>query len=182
MTCAKSDQDINIQISRNFEDIEFSLSKLKKLIKAVCRRFGKDEIINPNTASMKYEISITIVDDNQFKKINKRFSKHKSISDCLSFDLSDSKEPCSLKTFELIINGQMALRQAKLRGHSSEAELALYITHGLLHNFGFDDLEPDMAKAMHEKEDEILQELGFGLVYNRSIVTQKNINRRNRKY
>ncbi len=67
----------------------------------------------------------------------------------------------------------MALRQATLRSHSDQAELALYITHGLLHNFGFDDLEPSEAKKMHEKEDEILQELNYGLVYNTNMNLSK---------
>ncbi len=62
----------------------------------------------------------------------------------------------------------MALRQADLRGHSSQAELALYITHGLLHNLGFDDSTEDKAKKMHDMEDKILQQLGYGLVYNKN--------------
>ena len=62
----------------------------------------------------------------------------------------------------------MAVRQASLRGHSSEAELALYITHGLLHKLGFDDSTKGRAKKMHDIENEILQQLGYGLVYNKS--------------
>jgi len=60
----------------------------------------------------------------------------------------------------------MAVRQAKQRGHSTEAELALYVTHGLLHNLGFDDATQSGAKKIHEEEDKILQQLGYGLVYN----------------
>jgi probable rRNA maturation factor len=62
----------------------------------------------------------------------------------------------------------MALRQANSRGHSSEAEIALYITHGLLHNLGFDDSTEPKAKNMHDIEDNILQQLGYGLVYNKN--------------
>ena len=173
MTPAKSEQEIKIQFARRFGDINISLPKLRKLIKTVCLRFGKNEISESiETSSVKYEISITIVDDKEFKRINYEFLKRKSISDCLSFDLSEN-QPGFPKTFELVINGQMALRQAKLRKHSSEAEFALYITHGLLHNFGFDDSEPAMAKNMHEKEDEILRELGYGFVYNKIKNTKK---------
>ena len=67
----------------------------------------------------------------------------------------------------MVVNGEMAVREAKLRGHSSEAELALYITHGLLHNLGFDDSTQSQARKMHDTEDEILQQLGYGLVYNK---------------
>ena len=63
----------------------------------------------------------------------------------------------------------MAVRQANLRGHASQAELALYITHGLLHNLGFDDSTDSKARKMHDTEDNILQQLGYGFVYNKSL-------------
>ena len=59
----------------------------------------------------------------------------------------------------------MAARQAAKRGHGAEAELALYITHGMLHNLGFDDTDPQQAKKMHETEDSLLQKQGFGIIY-----------------
>ena len=177
MTSSNSDKDIKIQITRHFREINISTPKINKLIKTVCWRFDKNE----NTTSRKYEISIVIVDDLEFKKLNYQFLKSKSLSDCLSFDLSDSSSPDSPKIFELVINGQMAQRQANLRKHSEQAELALYITHGLLHNFGFDDLKPSMAKKMHEKEDEILQELNYGLVYNTPIESKQKYTYRKRK-
>lgn len=174
MASDKPDQNIRIHVTHNFKDIDIPQRKLRKLIKIICGHFGTHRQNNTTVfSSNKYEISIAIVDDKDFKKINHKFLKRRTLSDCLSFDLSDN-EPGCVKTFELVINGQMALRQAALRGHSSEAELALYITHGLLHNFGFDDLEPSQAKIMHEKEDEILQELGYGFVYNKNMNISKN--------
>ncbi len=178
MASLKSDKDIKIQITRHFREINISTPKIRKLIKTVCSRFDKSK----NAKSCKYEISIAIVDDSEFKKFNYQFLKKKSLSDCLSFDLSDNNKPDSPKIFELIINGQMVQRQAKLRKLSEQAELALYITHGLLHNFGFDDLEPDLAKIMHAKEDEILQELNYGLVYNTSIESKQINSDRKRKH
>jgi rRNA maturation RNase YbeY len=68
--------------------------------------------------------------------------------------------------FDLIVNGEMARRQAAERGHSSGAELALYITHALLHQLGFDDGDEKSAGRMHREEDEILQYFGYGTVYN----------------
>lgn len=182
MTSAKSDYEIKIQFAENFTDISYSTLKLRKLVKFVCMNFGKKESLAPERTKTKYEISITVVNDFEFKKINQRFLGRKSLSDCLSFDLSDNK-PGSPKIFELIINGQMALRQADLWGHSAQAELALYVTHGLLHNFGFDDATEVLAQNMHEKEDEILQELGYGLVYNNEDMNSKeDKNRKKRKY
>ncbi len=157
MASAKQDQEITVHIARDFKDIEVRLSELKKLVKAICNRFKLS----------KATVSIAIVDDAQIRELNDQFLNSKSATDCLSFDLSDDEVPHSPKSFELIINGEMAVREANLRGHSSEAELALYITHGLLHHLGFDDSTESQARKMHDMEDEILQQIGYGLVYNK---------------
>ena len=171
MASAKQDQDIAIQITRNFETMDVSLSKLEELAKTVCNRFA-----GRGTAQARYEVSIAIVDDSEIRQLNAQFLGHKTTTDCLSFDLSDDEESeitgQKSKIFELIVNGEMAVRQADLRGHSSEAELALYITHGLLHNLGFDDQTSDQARTMHDTEDEILQQMGYGFVYNRDVRAQ----------
>jgi len=104
--------------------------------------------------------------------LNREFLNSKATTDCLSFDLSDDEK--GAKIFDLIVNGEMAVRQANKRGHSSEAELALYITHGLLHNLGFDDSVQSQTRKMHETEDEILQEFGYGLVYNKGTRSKEH--------
>ncbi len=157
MAPAKQDQEITVHIARDFKDIGVRLPELRKLIKAICNRFKLS----------KATVSIAIVDDAQIRELNNQFLNSKSITDCLSFDLSDDEEPQPPKSLELIVNGEMAVREANLRGHSSEAELALYITHGLLHHLGFDDSTESQARKMHDMEDEILQQLGYGLVYNK---------------
>jgi len=160
MASSKQDPDIVIRIIKNFEGINIPPLKIKKMAKAICHRFGKRE-----PADTRYEISIAIVDDNEIRKLNREFLNSKAATDCLSFDLSDDKK--GPKIFDLVVNGEMAVRQANQRGHSSEAELALYITHGLLHNLGFDDSTQNRARKMHEIEDKILQEFGYGMVYNK---------------
>ena len=157
MASAKQDQEITVHIAGDFKDIEVRLSELRKLVKAVCNRFKLS----------KATVSIAIADDAQIRELNNQFLNSKSATDCLSFDLSDDGVPQSPKLLELIVNGEMAVRQANLRGHSSEAELALYITHGLLHHLGFDDSTESQARKMHDMEDEILQQFGYGLVYNK---------------
>jgi probable rRNA maturation factor len=168
MTSAKRDQRIILHITESSRNVGIPLPKLRKLAKIACDRFGDIQ-----TPDMKYEVSIAVVDDIQIRELNGRFLNRKKTTDCLSFDLSNGNEmepnaekPTS-RMLELVVNGEMAARQAALRGHSSEAELALYITHGLLHNLGFDDATPSQARKMHDAEDEILQQLGYGSVYNR---------------
>jgi probable rRNA maturation factor len=146
-----------VQITKNFQDIHASQRKLERLVKTICRRF--------NVADAA--IGIAVVDHAQMRKLNAQFLNRSGSTDCLSFDLSESEDPKSARSFEVIVNGELAVEEARLRGHSSEAELALYVAHGVLHHLGFDDSTKDHAKQMHDIEDEILQELGYGLVYNK---------------
>ena len=153
MDSGKKRRSIVVHIAKEFDNIDVNLPRLKKLVKNVCSRFDLT----------KATVSVTIVGDEQIRKLNKKFLNRNSATDCLSFDLSDD----DAKSFELVVNAQRAVGQARQRGHSPQAELALYITHGLLHNLGFDDSTPQKARRMHDTEDEILHELGYGLVYNR---------------
>ncbi|MBN2019209.1 MAG: rRNA maturation RNase YbeY [Sedimentisphaerales bacterium] len=144
-------------------EFAFHQAKLKKLVRTICRRF--------NLAEAK--ISIAIVGNKQIRKLNEKFLHRKTATDCIAFDLSDLGG--GRKLFELVVNGQRAGSEAEKRGHSALAELALYITHGLLHLLGLNDLAPSQAKKMHRIEDEILQQQGFGLVYDnkRNLVSKK---------
>ena len=147
---------IAVQITNHFETLPADAPKLKKLVRTICQRFGV----------ARARISIGIVDDAEIGVLNKRFLNHEGTTDSLSFDLSDASEPEELKVFDLIVNGELAVREAARRGHEAQAELALYVAHGLLHHLGFDDATAAQARAMHRTEDEILHHLGYGLVYN----------------
>lgn len=180
---AKQEQDIVVELTQNFDIRDVNITWIKKLVKTVCKRF----------VPAKATVGIAIVNDGEIKKLNKQFLLHDVTTDCLSFDLSDEQNRVpahkvrkrqeksisrrghsSRKIFELVVNGERAVKEAKIRGHSTEAELALYVTHGLLHNMGFDDATKAGAKKMHETEDEILQELGYGLVYNKDTRAQEH--------
>lgn len=150
---------IAVHITKRCQTAPADESKLKKLARAVCKRFGISQAA----------VSIGIVDDAEMRGLNKQFLNRDANTDCLSFDLSDEAGPAEPRVFDLIVNGELAGREAAQRGHGTEAELALYITHGLLHNLGFDDATPEQAHRMHRMEDEILQQLGYGLVYNTEV-------------
>ena len=147
---------ITVQITSHSQHVPADGSKLKRLVRTICQRFGIAEAT----------VSVGIVDSAEMRRLNKRFLQRGGNTDCLSFDLSDETEPGGPRVFDLVVNGELAVREAARRGHDASAELALYITHGLLHHLGFDDATAEQARAMHRAEDEILQHLGYGLVYN----------------
>jgi probable rRNA maturation factor len=144
-----------VQVAKKTGTASISPLRAKRLTETICKHLSLS----------KTTISIALVNDKQMRQLNKRFRNHNCSTDCLSFDLSD-RAASRRKLFELIINAEKAIKEAARRGHCCEAELALYITHSILHNLGFDDAGPKQAKKMHITEDKILQRLGFGSVYN----------------
>ncbi|MDI9433257.1 MAG: rRNA maturation RNase YbeY [Planctomycetota bacterium] len=142
----------NIAITWQTEDVPADEPALESLVRTICEKFG----VSGAT------VGVAVVDDVEIGELNQRFLGHEGPTDCLSFDLSDG----DAQVFDLVVNGHMAAREAARRGHPARAELALYVTHALLHQLGFDDVTPDQARRMHETEDEILQHAGLGVVYN----------------
>ncbi len=146
---------IAVHFTENYDGTDFDLAEIKKLAKGICRRFDIESAV----------INIELMDNSQIRELNVRFLDRDKSTDVISFDLSDKNE--DKREFDLAINAEMAVNQAKLRGHCAKAELSLYITHGLLHHLGFNDDTSANAKKMHKTEDEILKQFGYGLVYNR---------------
>ncbi len=145
---------ITIKVNKNSTQIRFNTDRLQKLIKKVCRQFNLRSAV----------IEIEIVGDLLIRKLNRKFLGNLRATDCISFDLTENNsEP---KLYQIVVNAQRARREAKKRNHSHQAELALYVLHGLLHNLGFDDKIEKNADTMHKTEDRFLQEAGYGLVYN----------------
>jgi probable rRNA maturation factor len=59
---------------------------------------------------------------------------------------------------EIVISAETARRSARDYGTTPEAELALYLVHGLLHLCGYDDLAPQEKRVMRRREAEALRD------------------------
>src|SRR5207302_2410294 len=103
------------------------------------------------------EISLAFVDSPTIQQLNQRYLQHDEPTDVLSFPLS---EPNSARLAgELVIGAEVARDQAAERGHDVQAELALYVIHGLLHLLGHDDKTAEGAREMRLEEREYLGRL-----------------------
>jgi probable rRNA maturation factor len=70
--------------------------------------------------------------------------------------------PTDVITFqhgEIFISPETAQRHARAFGTSFEAELRLYIVHGLLHLHGYDDVRPDLAAEMNRRQRKVIHAL-----------------------
>jgi len=103
------------------------------------------------------EISLAFVDNATIQRLNRQFLDHDEPTDVLSFPFH---KPGTLEG-ELIIGAEVALAEARSRGHDVQAELTLYIVHGLLHLCGYDDHTAREAREMRRREGLYLDRLGL---------------------
>ena len=112
----------------------------------------------------KYELSVSIIDDETIHTYNKQYRGIDRPTDVLSFAFQDdedmilnSKLPTELG--DILISYETMLRQADEYGHSIEREMCFLFTHGLLHLLGYDHMEKDDEKEMFALQNEILEGL-----------------------
>jgi probable rRNA maturation factor len=110
-------------------------------------------------AVKEYEISLAFVDNTTIHRLNKQYLDHDEPTDVLSFPYSAAN--AKKLEGELVIGVEVAKEQAAERGHDVQAELALYVVHGLLHLCGYDDKSPRDEQAMRERERHYLAALGL---------------------
>jgi len=145
--------EIEIEITDRQKFLAVDLEQLQSTVRYVLTQFSLRKAV----------LSLVIVDDPAISELKKRFYGKSMVTDVLSFDLRDDTD--SELDCEVIVNGQRALEAAKDRSIDALAELNLYVIHGLLHQLGYNDQTPRQSRRMHKKEDQLLEELGFGRVY-----------------
>jgi probable rRNA maturation factor len=106
-----------------------------------------------------YEISLAFVDNPTIHRLNQRYLQHDEPTDVLSFPLGEVS--ASKLAGELVLGVEIAVEQSAARGHDVQAELMLYVIHGLLHLCGYDDHDAADRAAMRHRERHYLQQLGL---------------------
>ena len=95
------------------------------------------------------ELEIVFLSDMAIKPFNRKYKHSNRATDVLSFDL----DSCG----QILISSDMALRNSRIFNTPLEEELVLYVIHGILHLFGYDDEKPKDRLKMFKKQDSILE-------------------------
>ena len=112
-----------------------------------------------------YVISVIMVKSQRIHEINRDYRKVDRPTDVISFASCDSQDEFELmeedeiELGDIFINVEAAVSQAEEYGHSLEREICFLFTHGLLHCFGYDHMEPEEEKEMFALQHEILDPL-----------------------
>ena len=119
-----------------------------------------------NLDKKRCEISVTFVDLDKIHELNKQYRGVDKPTDVLSFPQFDDLEEeipevCEICLGDVVICEQKAREQAEEFGHSFERELVYLFTHSVLHLLGYDHMEDDEKKAMRERAEEIMKQIGL---------------------
>ena len=110
------------------------------------------------------ELSILLVGEVAMAALHERFMDEPGSTDVLSFPMDELRagtpdEPSAEGILgDIVICPEVAIRQAQVAGHTTEVEMRLLLTHGILHLLGHDHAEPDEHKVMFGLQAELLLE------------------------
>lgn len=114
------------------------------------------------------EISVSFVDDEEIRKMNKEFRNIDASTDVLSFPLCEndeyetSEETGCVALGDIVISIEHAQAQAEEYGHSFEREVAYLTVHSMLHLLGYDHEAGGLEQVrMREREEGVLSQLGL---------------------
>ena len=142
-------------------------AELENVIRLVC-----DKALSYEGFEEEAEISVTIVDNNEIREINKEHRNIDAPTDVLSFPMLEFDEDGNalieydfdgeeIVLGDIVISMDRAIEQANAYGHSLKREIAFLTAHSMLHLLGYDHMEPEEEKEMFRKQEEILMSLGI---------------------
>ena len=131
--------------------------------KVICAALDDGEIDFP------VEISLTFVDNEQIRELNRQYRNKDSATDVLSFPMfeggeieydDESSEPCALG--DIVISLERAALQAEEYGHSLEREVGFLCVHSVLHLLGYDhETSKEDEEYMNDTCEDVLASLGL---------------------
>ncbi len=151
----------------NTQKKEKTGTELKGMIKRCC-----DAVTSRFGLEAPCEISITFVDNEQIREINREERDIDRETDVLSFPMNEmdrgkfSQEPevdekGVILLGDIVLSLEKARAQAREYGHSFEREVAFLCVHSMLHLLGFDHMSPEEEKEMFEIQEDVLRKLGI---------------------
>ncbi len=120
------------------------------------------------------EISLSYVDDEQIRELNKDERGIDKATDVLSFPMCNFDENGDIIDADfdfdgdvillgdIVISAERAQAQAESYGHSFLREIAFLTVHSMLHLLGYDHVNSEEEeRIMFKKQDEILESIGI---------------------
>lgn len=136
----------------------------------------EDAIFRAAEESLRYEnftepceISVSVVNNAEIRRVNRQFRGIDRETDVLSFPMLtfaegervERNENGEILLGDIILSMERAREQAEEYGHSLKREIAFLTAHSMLHLLGYDHMQPEEEKEMFARQREILLQAGF---------------------
>ena len=123
---------------------------------------------NENVQIEDFEVSVSFVNNDEIRQMNKFYRDKDSVTDVLSFPQYDSIEEINsdegyISLGDIVVSLDKIEKQAEEYHHSFERELLYLATHGMLHLLGFDHINESDKVEMRAGEKKVMEALGFSL-------------------
>lgn len=148
-------------------DNQQNVMKIPTGVRMLVRRCCKAVLVNEGFTDSA-EISVTFVDDETIRALNKKHRNIDKSTDVLSFPMGENGEfDTNLDTGakvlgDIIISIEHAYEQAEKYGHTLQREIGFLTVHSLLHLLGYDHENGGLeAVKMREKEETVLTRVGL---------------------
>jgi probable rRNA maturation factor len=111
---------------------------------------------------LNYEVSVSFVDNDEIKQLNKEYRNVDKPTDVLSFPLNDYDYNSNHHILgDIIISTDKVIEQATEFGHSILREIVYLTVHSMFHLLGYDHMNDDDKNKMREKEKFVLKAIGI---------------------
>jgi probable rRNA maturation factor len=95
------------------------------------------------------DLNIAFVDDDYMTELHIKWMDEPGTTDVLSFPMDMPEAPGEAVTLgDIVISPVVATAQALTQGHSTEHEIYILATHGLLHIIGYDHADIEWKKKL----------------------------------
>lgn len=119
-----------------------------------------EKIANMAPKNKNAEVSISLVNDKEIKRLNREYRGIDKPTNVLSFELSDDE-----LLGDIFISFDTVAKEAAAQNKKFEHHAAHMVVHGVLHLVGYDHLDDDSADKMESVEIKILKKIGIGNPY-----------------
>ena len=103
------------------------------------------------------DLNIAFVEDDYMTELHIKWMDEPGTTDVLSFPMDMPEEPGEAVTLgDIVISPVVAAAQALTQGHSTEHEIYILATHGLLHIIGYDHADKAEKKTMFDLQEKIV--------------------------
>ncbi|MDI6601708.1 MAG: rRNA maturation RNase YbeY [Thermoanaerobacteraceae bacterium] len=112
------------------------------------------------------DVSVSLVNDEEIKELNRVYRGVDSPTDVLSFSMLEGEDNVQILDMpvmlgDIVISLERALHQSEEYGHSFEREVGYLAAHGMLHLLGYDHITDEDREVMRIKEESVLDKLGL---------------------